>query len=156
MLTFENSPVQGAAAITEKLVSLPFAKVQHEVTSLDAQPSNEANGILVLVSGRLLVCTDSANPFMCIMHSHLRTSSGSLRVLPRRGVADDQHRSTRSRGPCPTRRRSSFCLTVLAATLSSTTSSASSTPPHKQVATIECRDRAWTQRGVRRRERIQP
>lgn len=55
MLTFENSPVQGAAAITEKLVSLPFAKVQHEVTSLDAQPSNEAGGILVLVSGRLLV-----------------------------------------------------------------------------------------------------
>lgn len=56
MLTFENSPVQGAAAITEKLAGLPFGKVQHEVTSLDAQPSNEAGGILVLVSGRLLVC----------------------------------------------------------------------------------------------------
>jgi hypothetical protein len=55
MLTFENSPVQGAAAITEKLAGLPFSKVQHEVTSLDAQPSNEAGGILVLVSGRLLV-----------------------------------------------------------------------------------------------------
>ncbi|KAH0391062.1 hypothetical protein KCU89_g14919, partial [Aureobasidium melanogenum] len=34
---------------------LPFAKVQHEVSSLDAQPSNEAGGILVLVAGRLLV-----------------------------------------------------------------------------------------------------
>ncbi|KAI4717999.1 putative nuclear transport factor NTF-2, partial [Aureobasidium sp. EXF-10727] len=55
MLTFENSPVQGAAGITEKLVGLPFAKVQHEVASLDAQPSNESGGILVLVAGRLLV-----------------------------------------------------------------------------------------------------
>ncbi|KAL1311405.1 hypothetical protein AAFC00_001570 [Neodothiora populina] len=55
MLTFENSPIQGTASITEKLVNLPFQKVQHEVTSLDAQPSNEAGGILVLVSGRLLV-----------------------------------------------------------------------------------------------------
>lgn len=37
------------------LQGLPFAKVQHEVSSLDAQPSNEAGGILVLVAGRLLV-----------------------------------------------------------------------------------------------------
>ncbi|THW69885.1 hypothetical protein D6D25_00785 [Aureobasidium pullulans] len=35
--------------------ALPFEKVQHEVASLDAQPSNEAGGILVLVAGRLLV-----------------------------------------------------------------------------------------------------
>jgi len=138
MLTFENSPVQGAAAITEKLVGLPFAKVQHEVTSLDAQPSNEAGGILVLVSGRLLVCTDSANPLICCIRSHLKSLSESHRLLPRRGVADDQHRSTRSRGPCPTRRHFSFCPTALVATLSTTTFSASSTPPHKQVATIEC------------------
>ncbi|GAB7345764.1 hypothetical protein MBLNU457_4032t1 [Dothideomycetes sp. NU457] len=55
MLTFENSPTQGAAAIIEKLVGLPFTKVQHEVASLDAQPSNQEGGILVLVSGRLLV-----------------------------------------------------------------------------------------------------
>ncbi|TKX26363.1 hypothetical protein C1H76_1325 [Elsinoe australis] len=55
MLTFENAPTQGGAAIIEKLTSLPFSKVQHEVTSLDAQPSNENGGILVLVAGRLLV-----------------------------------------------------------------------------------------------------
>ncbi|KAF2153709.1 putative nuclear transport factor NTF-2 [Myriangium duriaei CBS 260.36] len=55
MLTFENAPTQGASSIIEKLTSLPFAKVQHEVSSLDAQPSNESGGILVLVSGRLLV-----------------------------------------------------------------------------------------------------
>ncbi|GAM88017.1 hypothetical protein ANO11243_060460 [Dothideomycetidae sp. 11243] len=55
MLTFENAPTQGATSIIEKLTSLPFGKVQHEVASLDAQPSNENGGILVLVSGRLLV-----------------------------------------------------------------------------------------------------
>ncbi|KAJ9620570.1 Nuclear transport factor 2 [Taxawa tesnikishii (nom. ined.)] len=55
MLTFENEPHQGGAAITQKLTSLPFAKVQHEIASLDAQPSNMEGGILVLVSGRLLV-----------------------------------------------------------------------------------------------------
>lgn len=38
--------------------SLPFSKIQHEVASLDAQPSNTEGGILVLVSGRLLVRTN--------------------------------------------------------------------------------------------------
>ncbi|KAK8192591.1 Nuclear transport factor 2 [Zalaria obscura] len=55
MLTFEAQPIQGATAIIEKLTSLPFSKIQHEVASLDAQPSNTEGGILVLVSGRLLV-----------------------------------------------------------------------------------------------------
>ncbi|KAL4928389.1 nuclear transport factor 2 family protein [Aspergillus undulatus] len=55
MLTFENSATQGAAAITEKLTSLPFQKVQHQVATLDAQPSSESGGILVLVTGALLV-----------------------------------------------------------------------------------------------------
>jgi hypothetical protein len=34
---------------------LPFQKVQHQVATLDAQPSNEQGGILVLVTGALLV-----------------------------------------------------------------------------------------------------
>lgn len=91
MLTFENSPLQGAAAIVEKLVvspslrifdlvrqkssasskasdytagnrcansirtsqSLPFQKVRHDFSTLDAQPSNESGGILVMVTGTL-------------------------------------------------------------------------------------------------------
>lgn len=56
MLTFENSPVQGAANIQTKLSELPFAKVEHQIASLDAQPSNETGGILILVTGALLVC----------------------------------------------------------------------------------------------------
>jgi hypothetical protein len=35
--------------------SLPFAKVQHQVATLDAQPSNTTGGIMVLVTGALLV-----------------------------------------------------------------------------------------------------
>ncbi|EMF11233.1 nuclear transport factor 2 [Sphaerulina musiva SO2202] len=55
MLTFEAAPTQGAAGITQKLVDLPFQQVEHQVATLDAQPSNQSGGILVIVSGALLV-----------------------------------------------------------------------------------------------------
>ncbi|QKX56887.1 uncharacterized protein TRUGW13939_03994 [Talaromyces rugulosus] len=55
MLTFESGATGGTANIIEKLTSLPFQKVQHQVATLDAQPSNEQGGILVLVTGALLV-----------------------------------------------------------------------------------------------------
>jgi len=35
--------------------ALPFAKVEHQVSTIDAQPSNTQGGILVVVSGALLV-----------------------------------------------------------------------------------------------------
>ena len=37
------------------LQNLPFQKVQHQVATFDAQPSSETGGILVLVTGALLV-----------------------------------------------------------------------------------------------------
>lgn len=37
------------------LQSLPFSKIQHQVATLDAQPSSESGGILVQVTGALLV-----------------------------------------------------------------------------------------------------
>ncbi|EFE40737.1 hypothetical protein TRV_04510 [Trichophyton verrucosum HKI 0517] len=55
MLTFETTSIQGAVAILEKLTSLPFEKVAHQVATLDAQPSNENGGIMVMVTGALLV-----------------------------------------------------------------------------------------------------
>ncbi|KAF5016095.1 hypothetical protein F66182_12333, partial [Fusarium sp. NRRL 66182] len=55
MLTFENDAKLGTQAIIAKLNDLPFQKVQHQVATLDAQPSNENGGILVLVTGALLV-----------------------------------------------------------------------------------------------------
>ncbi|KAE8444221.1 Nuclear transport factor 2 [Mollisiaceae sp. DMI_Dod_QoI] len=54
MLTFESSSVAGAVGIVEKLSSLPFEKVKHAVSTLDAQPS-PGDGILILVTGALLV-----------------------------------------------------------------------------------------------------
>ncbi|KAJ6115777.1 hypothetical protein N7523_006194 [Penicillium sp. IBT 18751x] len=54
MLTFETSSVQGTAAIVEKLSSLPFQQVRHQLATFDAQPSSD-NGIIVLATGALLV-----------------------------------------------------------------------------------------------------
>ncbi|RMZ20918.1 hypothetical protein D0859_15079 [Hortaea werneckii] len=55
MLTFEAAPCQGVANIIQKLQDLPFKQVQHQVSTLDAQPSNASGGILVIVTGALLV-----------------------------------------------------------------------------------------------------
>ncbi|CAM1502045.1 Fc.00g040290.m01.CDS01 [Cosmosporella sp. VM-42] len=55
MLTFESASVLGATAITEKLTSLPFEKVKHQVSTLDAQPTMVDGGIVILVTGQLLV-----------------------------------------------------------------------------------------------------
>ncbi|RKF82352.1 Nuclear transport factor 2 [Golovinomyces cichoracearum] len=55
MLTFESTTVQGATAIVEKLSSLPFQKVRHAVSTLDAQPSGSQGEIIILVTGQLLL-----------------------------------------------------------------------------------------------------
>ncbi|OWB55720.1 hypothetical protein B5S28_g1597 [[Candida] boidinii] len=55
MLTFESSQLQGARDIIEKLVSLPFTKVAHRISTLDAQPASENGDVLVMVTGELLV-----------------------------------------------------------------------------------------------------
>ena len=43
------------AATDEQQQDLPFSQVEHQVATLDAQPSNTSGGILVIVSGALLV-----------------------------------------------------------------------------------------------------
>ncbi len=56
MLTFESSQIQGTAAIVAKLTELPFKKVAHRISTLDAQPSSQdSGGVLVMVTGELLV-----------------------------------------------------------------------------------------------------
>eukprot|EP00166_Cyanidium_caldarium_P001333 ctg_1671.g458 len=52
MLTFEGTACMGPQAIVQKLVSLPFQKVQHQVVTCDAQPvlPESLNGILVFVN----------------------------------------------------------------------------------------------------------
>lgn len=56
MLTFEANQFGGVDAIINKLKELPFQKVEHEVHTLDAQPSNPGQAsLLVLVTGKLKV-----------------------------------------------------------------------------------------------------
>lgn len=66
MLTFESASVLGTSAIVEKLVSLPFKAVKHAVDTLDAQPTALEGGILVMVTGGLMVCVsgDASQPML--------------------------------------------------------------------------------------------
>ncbi|KAL7419791.1 Nuclear transport factor 2 [Cryptotrichosporon argae] len=80
MLTWENTPIQGAPAIIEKLKSLPFEKVQHRVLTLDAQPASASvAAILVLVTGQLLV-DDGQNVLQYSQMFHLIPDGGSYFV----------------------------------------------------------------------------
>ncbi|KAE8212103.1 hypothetical protein CF319_g5336 [Tilletia indica] len=56
MLTFEGQPFQGTESIVEKLVSLPFQKVAHQVATRDVQPTgSDQSSLFVLVTGHLVV-----------------------------------------------------------------------------------------------------
>ncbi|KAI9462515.1 hypothetical protein F5148DRAFT_1213276 [Russula earlei] len=81
MLTFEGSPVQGVAAIIEKLTSLPFQKVQHKVTTSDAQPSSPTVASLIVNVTGLLVVDDSPNALQFSQVFHLIPDGGSYYVL---------------------------------------------------------------------------
>ncbi|EED21087.1 nuclear transport factor, putative [Talaromyces stipitatus ATCC 10500] len=51
LLTFESASILGTNSIIEKLESLPFKKVKHEVSTFDAQPlANYC--IMILVIGQ--------------------------------------------------------------------------------------------------------
>lgn len=43
------------AILTDVHQALPFAQVEHQVATIDCQPSNPNGGIMVVVSGALLV-----------------------------------------------------------------------------------------------------
>ncbi|OAP63056.1 hypothetical protein AYL99_02283 [Fonsecaea erecta] len=80
MLTFEKDPFLGTQNILEKLTNLPFQKVQHRVDTTDAQPSDEQGGILVMVTGALLV-DDQPHPMSYVQTFNLRPESGSYFVF---------------------------------------------------------------------------
>lgn len=79
MLTFETSQVQGAKAIVEKLTALPFQKVGHRITTLDAQPASPNGDVLVLVTGDLLI-DEEQNPQRYSQVFHLIPEAGSYFV----------------------------------------------------------------------------
>lgn len=53
MLTFEGQKIVGVEEISSKLNQLPFDQCQHEVSTIDSQPSSCTGGIMVFVSGSL-------------------------------------------------------------------------------------------------------
>jgi hypothetical protein len=58
-LTQKKAACSRKADISLPSQSLPFEKVQHRVDTTDAQPSNESGGIVVIVTGALMVsCND--------------------------------------------------------------------------------------------------
>jgi len=80
MLSWEDQPFQGAANISEKLTSLPFQKVEHKITTQDAQPASPTGNIIVLVTGLLLV-DDGNNPLQFSQTFQLVPDGSSYYVL---------------------------------------------------------------------------
>ncbi|SCV05993.1 LANO_0H19746g1_1 [Lachancea nothofagi CBS 11611] len=69
MLTFETTQLQGAKDIVEKLVSLPFSKVGHRISTLDAQPASANGDVLVMITGDLLIDEEqNAQRFSQVFH----------------------------------------------------------------------------------------
>ncbi|XVF33410.1 hypothetical protein REPUB_Repub17cG0166300 [Reevesia pubescens] len=52
MLTFEGQKIQGSQNFVAKFTGLPFQQCQHNITTVDCQPSG-AGGILVFIFGTL-------------------------------------------------------------------------------------------------------
>jgi hypothetical protein len=80
-MTFEGAQFQGKAAIMEKLASLPFKKVAHQVTTMDAQPiigvdNNQA--VALMVTGQLRADDDPAHSFH---HTFLLRPAGNAFVI---------------------------------------------------------------------------
>lgn len=81
MLSFENSQLQGTAAIVEKLKELPFTKVAHRISTLDAQPSSPSGGgVIVMVTGELLI-DEEQNTQRYSQVFHLMPEGGSFYVF---------------------------------------------------------------------------
>merc|ERR1712129_155041 len=75
MLSWEGEQFQGAQNIVQKIVSLPFQRVQHQVVKCDCQPGLGDNGVMVFVIGKLLV-DDNQNPLMFAQTFNLRPTPG--------------------------------------------------------------------------------
>ncbi|TFK43017.1 nuclear transport factor 2 [Crucibulum laeve] len=81
MLTWEGTPIQGAAAIGEKLAGLPFQKVQHKITTFDAQPSSPSIASLIVSVTGLLLVDDGENPLQYSQVFQLIPDNGNYYVF---------------------------------------------------------------------------
>ncbi|KAJ3297739.1 Nuclear transport factor 2 [Borealophlyctis nickersoniae] len=82
MLTFEAQPFVGVQAISEKLTSLPFQRIQHKVNTVDVQPANPQIGsLLVSVTGALMFDQESNPQQFCQTFQLVPDGSGSYFVF---------------------------------------------------------------------------
>ncbi|KAK8958352.1 Nuclear transport factor 2 [Platanthera guangdongensis] len=81
MLSFEGAKTQGAAAISEKLTGLPFQQCQHNISTIDCQPSGPAGGMLVFVSGSVQLSGEQHAVKFSQMFHLIPTAQGNFYVL---------------------------------------------------------------------------
>ncbi|GFP88391.1 nuclear transport factor 2 [Phtheirospermum japonicum] len=81
MLSFEGQKFQGAQSITAKLTSLAFQQCQHQISTVDCQPSGPAGGVLVFVSGNLQLGGEQHPLKFSQMFHLIPTPQGSFYVL---------------------------------------------------------------------------
>merc|ERR1712002_374047 len=65
-MSFEGAQFQGKAAIMENLGSLPFKKVNHQITTMDAQPIigvDDNQAVALMVTGQLKTDEDPPHSF---------------------------------------------------------------------------------------------
>jgi len=85
MLNFEHSAdrpgqFKGAAAIVQKLQSLPFQQVKHQMVTIDCQPT-PGGGVLVMVCGNLLVDAEQMPQKFSQVFQLLPTGTGSYYIF---------------------------------------------------------------------------
>ena len=74
MLTFEGEQFKGSQAIVEKLTKV--GRVQHDVKSMDVQPSQNPSAIIIFVTGTLRI--DGGNPLhFCEVFQLVSTGPGA-------------------------------------------------------------------------------
>ncbi|KAG0500277.1 hypothetical protein HPP92_000349 [Vanilla planifolia] len=81
MLTFEGATSQGSGAIAAKLTGLPFQQCQHNISTIDFQPSGPGGGIIVFVSGSLQLAGEQYSLKFSQMFHLIPTPQGSFYVL---------------------------------------------------------------------------
>ncbi|KAJ4414043.1 Nuclear transport factor 2 [Gnomoniopsis sp. IMI 355080] len=72
MLTYESASVMGVAAIVDKLKN-----VKHETNTIDPMPGFGDSGVLIQVTGFIIVDGDEAQPFKFAQTFHLVQEPGT-------------------------------------------------------------------------------
>eukprot|EP00123_Amoebidium_parasiticum_P019338 comp24613_c0_seq1/m.46803 comp24613_c0_seq1/g.46803 ORF comp24613_c0_seq1/g.46803 comp24613_c0_seq1/m.46803 type:complete len:125 (-) comp24613_c0_seq1:223-597(-) len=80
MLSWENQDFKGAQSIMEKLTTLPFQQIQHQITSTDVQPGPDGASVLILVLGQLLPDGES-KPLGFTQCFQLKAAGGSFYIF---------------------------------------------------------------------------